>query len=179
MALSESFTTVSTVSTNASAVPLYKRKGVSSFKDLLKIAGEHGFAREMKPYLGNKGKHLIRAAVPYLVVYESVEGEFRTAWRNISNAGRGKMCQKLAAKAPWLLYFEQEWASDWILSRLLNQRVWDRNRKGRQNFSDQSDSNDSNNSDDSDDSDNSDNQDEIAGQGMETEKISEGLLTCL
>ena len=89
------------------------------------------------------------------------------------------MCQKLAAKAPWLLYFEQEWASDWILSRLLNQRVWDRNRKGRQNFSDQSDSNDSNNSDDSDDSDNSDNQDEIAGQGMETEKISEGLLTCL
>ena len=124
-----SFSTVSTISTNApvSPVSLHKKKSVSSFKDLLKITKEYDFATDARSYLKKKGKHLICAATPFMMMYGTIKGEFCTPWKTISNAGRRKMCQKLTEKASWLLYFEQEWASDWILFWLINQQVWDRN----------------------------------------------------
>ena len=81
------------------------------------------------------------------------------------------MCQKLAEKISWLLYFEHEWASDWILSHLLNQQVWDQNQKRRRN-GDLSDDDDDDN-DDGDVDGGNENQSEIAEQGMKTKKKSE------
>src|SRR5947208_2193044 len=90
MTLNEFFMTVSMISTNASVaaahrnettsvslVSLHKKKGVSSFKDLLRIANEYDFVRDARSYLKNRGKYLIHAAAPLMAMYGMIEGEFR------------------------------------------------------------------------------------------------------
>jgi len=113
MTLNEFFMTVSTISTNASVavahcnettfislISLYKKKNVSSFKDLLRIVNEYDFVRNARSYLKNRDKYLICTAASLMIMYEMIEGEFRMPWKKILNARWEKMCQKLAEKAP-------------------------------------------------------------------------------
>jgi hypothetical protein len=102
MALNRSFTSASTASVDAGnshkligLVPLYKRKGVCCFADLLKLAGEYGFGRDASPFLENRGKCLICTAQPYIILYGATNGEFCLPWKEIVNVRKGKMCQKL------------------------------------------------------------------------------------
>ena len=180
MTLNEFFMTVSMISTNASVaaahcnettfislISLHKKKNVSSFKDLLRIVNEYDFVRNARPYLKNRDKYLIHAAASLMAMYGMIEGKFCMPWKEILNVRQGKMCQKLAEKASWLLYFEQEWASDWILFCLINQQIWDWNWKKRQD-SDTSDDHDT-----SDDSDNDKNQNEMTDEAVKARKKSE------
>ena len=146
MSVLDSFSAMSTSS--ASAVPttssalteisIGERKRVHNFQDLLAVANKYNIGNAAKSYLKNRGRRLIHTATPFMIKYGMVDGKFRVSWPNLANATRGIMCESLREVVPWLKCFEQDWGSDWIYTHLINQRVYDRNRKSRA-FSDTDD----------------------------------------
>jgi hypothetical protein len=144
---------MSTISSTPTAtrIPIKERKRVHNFKDLLDVANKYGIGSTAKPYLKNRGRRLIRIINPLMSQYAMTKGKFGTLWSNLANATRGKLCESLREIVPWLTFFEQDWGSDWICSRLINQRVWDCNRKKRSVSSTDSGDDDDDDYDDDDD----------------------------
>ena len=56
------------------------------------------------------------------------DGVFRKTWRELSTARRNLMSQAAHKVVPWLLHFEETWATDWILKKLIDQQVHDAKR---------------------------------------------------
>jgi len=83
--------------------------------------------------------------------YATVRGKFGILWSNLANATWGKLCESLREILPWLVFFEQDWGSDWIYTHLINQQVWDCNQKKRYVSSTDSDNNDNSNNSSNDD----------------------------
>jgi hypothetical protein len=72
--------------------------------------------------LGRKVKTVIaRHAV-------NCDGKVTKRWRRMSSQQRSLMVQALHSAAPWLKMFEDDWASEWLLSKAVNQRVTEYNR---------------------------------------------------
>ena len=151
------------MSATAIMIPAKERKRVHNFKDLLDVANKYGIGGAAKPYLKNKGRRLIRTAIPFMNQYGTAKGKFSTLWSNLANSTRAKLCESLKESVMWLTFFEQDWGSDWIYNHLINQRVWDRNRKKRSGSSTDS-------SDDDDDDDNNDENGVVEKQKVKVEK---------
>jgi hypothetical protein len=119
----------STAPPNTGQVPLGKKKNIANFSNLLLLAREYELGNEACIDLRTKGERLIRKLKPIIVRHAADEdGAFRKTWKDLSTTRRGLIAQSVHKVAQWLLNFEEDWATDWILKRLIDQRVHDRNR---------------------------------------------------
>jgi hypothetical protein len=110
-------------------VPLSKKKNIAKFDNLLFLAREYDLGDEARLDLCARGERLIRKIKPIIVRHAADEdGAFRKTWKDLSTTRCGITAQSVHKVAPWLLNFEENWATDWILKRLIDQRVHDRNR---------------------------------------------------
>ena len=49
------------------------------------------------------------------------DGVFWKTWRELSTAPHNLMSQAAYKVVPWLLHFEETWATDWTLKKLIDQ----------------------------------------------------------
>jgi hypothetical protein len=56
------------------------------------------------------------------------DGKISKRWNRMSSQQRSLMVKALHAAVPWLKSFEDDWASEWLLSKGVNQRVTDCSR---------------------------------------------------
>jgi hypothetical protein len=110
-------------------VPDKEQKNVQNYADLLAIARKHELDEEARRDLFSKGARLIRKVKPILLRHAvDSEGNFKKTWSSLSTTRCALIEQEVHKVAPWLLSFEETWATKWILKKLINQRVHDGNR---------------------------------------------------
>lgn len=110
-------------------VPQSMKKATAKFSDLYPLARDYGLGDEARRETLERGIELIRKVKPIIVKYAADEdGAFRKSWRDLSTERRAIMTRELTKVSPWVKYFEEGWAADWVLKKLINQRVNDRNR---------------------------------------------------
>jgi hypothetical protein len=122
----------SSFSSSQSIVPLAVIKRVYNFKDLFDVANEFNVGDDAKADLASRGERLTRRVKPIIMKHAADEdGCFRQTWKSISTQRSAHICRLVNKTAPWLQCFEEHWATDWVLKRMIDQRVHDHNRKSK------------------------------------------------
>jgi len=107
-------------------------KRVNNFKDLFELANEFNVGVNAKADLANRGERLILRVKPIIMKHAADEdGCFRMTWKAISTQRSSYIGRLVNKSTPWLLCFEEHWATDWVLKRLIDQRVHDEKRKAK------------------------------------------------
>jgi hypothetical protein len=109
-------------------VPATKKRSLTKFEDLLSIARDYNLGNEARRDLSAKGEGIIRKAKPALFRHATEHGVFSKTWAELSNDRRARVTREMNKLAPWLLNFEETWATEWVAKRLVNQRVYDQRR---------------------------------------------------
>lgn len=110
-------------------VPADREEGTLNYGHLLEIAKEFRLGQEAYTSLANKGSELRSRVRPIIVRYATNnKGEFVVRWQDMTSIRREGLVALVHEVAPWLAHFEEGWASDWVLSRMISQRFYDRNR---------------------------------------------------
>jgi hypothetical protein len=87
--------------------------------------------------LAYKGESLIRKVKPIMLRATDESGNFDKTWKALSARRSAKMVKAVNKAVPWLKRFEDDWATEWLLKKLIDQRVHDRNRaSAKQKISD-------------------------------------------
>jgi hypothetical protein len=111
-----------------SLVPASKAKEVANFAALSNIAREYRLGHEALSDLAYKGENLIRKVKPFILRATDESGYFYKTWKALSARRSAKMVKSVNKAVPWLKRFEDDWATEWLLKKLIDQRVHDRNR---------------------------------------------------
>lgn len=93
-----------------------------------------GWGYDVYQNLENKGKSLTRKIKPLLARYATdSRGNFYRIWKEMPSGQRAELVQMTQESENWLLRFEDGWATEWILKKMIDQRVYDHRRtKGRE-----------------------------------------------
>ena len=110
-------------------IPAIRQKGISNYADLLSLAREFHLGDEASRDIFGKGKGLIMKVTPILVRHAvEPDGKIHKTWNQLSPIRCANIVRDMHKVAPWLLRFEEAWATKWAARRLINQRVHDSNR---------------------------------------------------
>jgi hypothetical protein len=110
-------------------VPERRRQRIKNFSDFLELAREFKLGREAQQKLSENGKLLVQEIKPFLTRYAiDLEGRFTKTWKRLPVLTRSKLVKKIIQLEPWLCRFEDSWVAEWILKKLIDQRVHDCNR---------------------------------------------------
>jgi hypothetical protein len=121
--------TMTSPAQSSKLVPEEEQTGVQNYADLLNIARKHELGEEARRDLFSKGARLIRKTKPILLRHAvEPDGCFKRTWNRQSTARRAVIEKEVHKVAPWLLSFEETWATRWFLKKLIDQRVHDGNR---------------------------------------------------
>jgi hypothetical protein len=111
-------------------IPLDRSKGLVTFGQLHTLAKEFKVDRKVCRLFSDNGRDIIKVVKPIITKYATdSSGNFSTNWKLMSSTQRASLVRYVHEKEPRLEgVFEGEWATDWVLKKLIDQRVADAKR---------------------------------------------------
>jgi hypothetical protein len=115
-------------------IPIERRKGVYNFDQLLSLTQEFNLGNKAYSLFGEKGRGIIQILKPILHKNATDEnGVFTSNWKMMTSIQQAALCEAVHEREPWMLrHFEGGWATDWALKKMIDQRVFDRTRRQKQ-----------------------------------------------
>jgi hypothetical protein len=117
----------------ARVVPICRKKGLNNFDQMLGIAQEYNLGYKVCSQFAERGR-LISAGLKDLIKKHATDeyGAWSRGWKDMTTIERFSLVEAIHKVEPWLLrHFEAGWATDWLLKKIIDTRVADRNRKQR------------------------------------------------
>ena len=112
-------------------IPVERQLGTTNFDQMLGVVQEYNLGAKISNMFANKGQ-LLRERVKPLIrkVATDENGIFFRTWKGMTTLWRAELVNTLHRMEPWLeRHFEGGWGADWILKKLIDQRVSDKKRK--------------------------------------------------
>ncbi|OXV07285.1 hypothetical protein Egran_04950 [Elaphomyces granulatus] len=115
-------------------VPIERRKGVNNFDQLLTLTQEYKLGDKAYSLFGEKGRGIIKILKPIIRKNATDEnGVFSSNWKGMTSIQQAALGKAVHEREPWMLrHFEGGWATDWALKKMIDQRVFDRTRRQKQ-----------------------------------------------
>jgi hypothetical protein len=115
-------------------IPVERRKGVNNFDQLLRLAQEYNLGNKAYTLFGEKGRGIVQIVKPILRKNATDEfGVFTSNWKGMTAIQQAALGKEVHEREPWMLrHFEGGWATDWVLKKMIDQRVFDRTRRQKQ-----------------------------------------------
>jgi hypothetical protein len=110
-------------------VPRTEMKGVENFSQMLEIGERFDVGRKAFTMFSEKGSRITGRVKPLIAKHATDDdGIFRTRWQDMGCNEQSNLTELVHRAEPWLLRFERGWAAEWVLKKLINQRVADAKR---------------------------------------------------
>ena len=111
-------------------VPGSEKKNIKKGGDFLDLVVKYGLGEEAfaDTFDGATGLwQKVRTVIGKVAV--GLDGKVTTGWAKLPLAKKVSIISTLHKAAPWLHAFEDCWAAEWLLSKAINHRVTERNRR--------------------------------------------------
>ena len=112
-------------------IPISQKKGLTNFDQMLGIAQQYNLGHKVCNQFAERGR-LVLAGLKDLVRKHATDenGVYSKGWKDMNTLERFSLVEAVHKAEPWLhRHFEAGWATDWLLKRMIDTRVADRNRK--------------------------------------------------
>ena len=112
-------------------IPVERKRGITNFDQLHGLALEYNLGAKVSSMLVEKGQGLIEKIKPIIVKKATDEnGDFLRNWKDMTSLEKAALVEAVQAREPWLQrHFQAGWGADWVLKKLIDQRVADKKRK--------------------------------------------------
>jgi hypothetical protein len=113
-------------------IPISRSTGIVTFNQLFALSEEFKIEAKVSRLFANSGSRIIKLAKPIITKHATdSSGRFTKNWRMLSSTQRATLVRFVSDAEPRLEgVFEGEWATDWVLKKLIDQRVSDAKRSG-------------------------------------------------
>jgi len=113
-------------------VPINRSTGIVTFNQLFALSEEFKLEAKVCKLFADSGRRVIRLVKPIIAKHATdSSGKFTMTWKMLSSTQRATLVRFVSDAEPRLEgLFEGEWATDWVLKKLIDQRVSDAKRLG-------------------------------------------------
>ena len=103
----------------------HQSRKVLDLPRLRPLAEEFKLGRKVCNLFADNGRKIINHVKP-IITKHATDGVFRNSWKNLTSTQQAALVGLVHDVEPRLVeYFEGSWATDWVLKKLIDQRVAD------------------------------------------------------